>query len=169
MIDGYAPVLQGPDWMVTWFCLWPTVLVPTVTFLLFAVPWIKEHSPALAYISYAVIGAFWCSLFMASCTNPGILMKYNEPKVAELTANHKAQRRFGLRMCQKCRLRQPVQTTHCNSCGVCVYGYDHHCGFMGQCVGGKTVLPFQMFLGGICGTVVFMIVAMLITSSLASK
>jgi len=164
MVRGRAILMQGPDWLVTWFCLWPTVLIPTGAFLTFAVPWMANKSVVLAFVSSAVIFWFWFTLFAASCTNPGILMKYNEPNPD--SPNTAKDRRGALRKCNKCKLYQPPNTSHCGECGVCVYGYDHHCGFMGQCVGGLNLWAFQCFLGGICVVVVFMMVAMMVSTSM---
>jgi len=52
----------------------------------------------------------------------------------------------GTRWCQKCRNHQPTGSSHCRDCDVCVYGYDHHCPFMGQCVGGGNITAFYTFL-----------------------
>lgn len=40
---------------------------------------------------------------------------------------------------------------HCNVCGCCVEGHDHHCPVMGICVADKTFKPFSLFLfyGGV--------------------
>jgi len=164
MCNGRAPLMLGPDWTVTVFCLWPTVLTPTGLYTYFAIPWIYTHSQVLAYISIAVILFFWATLFVATCTNPGIVMKFNEPDPdAKSESTSRATKRF----CQKCKLYSPARTSHCGQCGVCVYGYDHHCGFMGQCVGGNTIMAFQLFLGGICFVTVFMIVSLMITNSIS--
>jgi len=159
MIRGRLCLLQGPDWPVTWCCLWPTVLVPTGLYLLFIVPMIWQRNATFGLVSTAVILWFWTTLFVTSCTNPGILMKYNEP-VPKSEAHAR-------RKCNKCMLYQPPNTFHCRDCGVCVYGYDHHCGFMGQCIGGLNVWAFYCFLINIFLTMMFMVVTMSISKQLS--
>ena len=41
-----------------------------------------------------------------------------------------------LRFCKRCRLQQPLRTKHCYDCGRCVRTHDHHCPWVGSCVGG---------------------------------
>ena len=38
---------------------------------------------------------------------------------------------------------------HCDDCGRCTYYMDHHCGFMGNCIGKKNVWGFYLYIGGI--------------------
>ncbi len=37
---------------------------------------------------------------------------------------------------------QNLRIKHCNLCNVCIYGYDHHCGVIGKCVGKKNFVIF---------------------------
>jgi len=162
MLRGRIFCLTGPDWTITWFCLWPTVLTPTILFLVWGVRGkVWHYSPALGIVSCAVVIWFWFTLFVASCFNPGILRKHNEPDPEKGAKSGVSP----LRYCNRCKLYQPANTQHCADCGVCVYGYDHHCGFMGQCIGKINVWAFQCFLGGVCVVVIFMVVALLVSSA----
>ena len=81
-------------------------------------------------------------------------MKHNEPDPDAANAPR------GIKLCNKCKLYQPRETSHCRDCGVCVYGYDHHCGFMGQCIGGVNLWAFYCFLVNIIVVVAFMLITM---------
>jgi palmitoyltransferase len=37
--------------------------------------------------------------------------------------------------CDICNCRQKMRTKHCFRCGKCVRKYDHHCPWIGACVG----------------------------------
>eukprot|EP00727_Mastigamoeba_balamuthi_P010063 m51a1_g568 hypothetical protein (583) ;mRNA; f:511823-514847 len=52
----------------------------------------------------------------------------------------------GAAYCSLCRLRRPWRSKHCKACGRCVSRYDHHCGFVGKCVGQRNKLPFLLYL-----------------------
>ena len=47
------------------------------------------------------------------------------------------------RWCESCNYYQPPTTMHCPSCEACIAGFDHHCVWMGTCVGVGT---FQLKL-----------------------
>jgi len=40
-----------------------------------------------------------------------------------------------LRMCSICKVHQPLRSKHCRDCGRCVRTHDHHCPWIGNCVG----------------------------------
>jgi hypothetical protein len=41
------------------------------------------------------------------------------------------------RYCDKCDVLVPTgqQIRHCEDCGICVIGHDHHCPWIGKCIG----------------------------------
>ncbi|SCZ90284.1 BZ3500_MvSof-1268-A1-R1_Chr1-3g01892 [Microbotryum saponariae] len=50
------------------------------------------------------------------------------------------------KMCIQCNRWRPVKARHCNDCGVCIPGFDHHCPFMDACVARESIEPFFCFL-----------------------
>jgi hypothetical protein len=51
----------------------------------------------------------------------------------------------GWRYCGACSLYQPPRAAHCPDCNVCVEEYDHHCPWMGTCIGKKNMSAFMCF------------------------
>lgn len=51
----------------------------------------------------------------------------------------------------QCGVLRPLGSHHCSECGQCCAGFDHHCGWLGVCIGQRTRLPFILLLG--CGGV----------------
>lgn len=56
-----------------------------------------------------------------------------------------------LKYCKTCNLQtglilRPPRTSHCNDCGLCVEVYDHHCPWLGTCIGKKNYKRFYLFL-----------------------
>lgn len=49
------------------------------------------------------------------------------------------------RYCDICGIEQDRETEHCEDCDVCIEGYDHHCPWMGKCIGKKNMRAFQLF------------------------
>mmetsp|Transcript_3853 Transcript_3853/g.7694 ORF Transcript_3853/g.7694 Transcript_3853/m.7694 type:complete len:327 (+) Transcript_3853:55-1035(+) len=53
---------------------------------------------------------------------------------------------FRQKWCRDCRIWRPPRCGHCHFCGRCVLRLDHHCGFMGTCVGEHNQRFFVSFL-----------------------
>lgn len=50
------------------------------------------------------------------------------------------------RWCKRCEIYQPLRTKHCHECAMCVRTHDHHCPWIGTCVGENNRLIFYWFL-----------------------
>mmetsp|Transcript_43808 Transcript_43808/g.135348 ORF Transcript_43808/g.135348 Transcript_43808/m.135348 type:complete len:272 (+) Transcript_43808:562-1377(+) len=55
-------------------------------------------------------------------------------------------RALGGRRCSTCNLVQPRGCSHCEFCQVCVEGFDHHCPWMGKCIGRNNLCAFYTFI-----------------------
>ena len=51
-----------------------------------------------------------------------------------------------LRRCGYCNIIQPLRAKHCEDCNRCVHRYDHHCPWLGNCVGERNHRFFWAFL-----------------------
>jgi len=54
------------------------------------------------------------------------------------------------RFCTVCNMDQPVRTKHCRECDRCVTLHDHHCPWLGVCVGEKNRFYFYWYLVSQC-------------------
>lgn len=50
------------------------------------------------------------------------------------------------RFCTVCYLEQPLRAKHCRECGKCVALHDHHCPWLGICIGEKNRFYFWWYL-----------------------
>jgi palmitoyltransferase len=53
---------------------------------------------------------------------------------------------FEARFCTVCCLEQPMRSKHCRECGHCVALHDHHCPWLGLCIGEKNRFYFWWYL-----------------------
>jgi len=57
------------------------------------------------------------------------------------------------RWCSKCQLEQTKGTAHCDICRCCIRGHDHHCPWMGKCIGQRTSCCFYAYLVAVMGCI----------------
>jgi hypothetical protein len=51
-----------------------------------------------------------------------------------------------VKFCITCRIWRPPGTHHCGTCNTCVIGFDHHCDFLGKCIGSGNMKLFILLL-----------------------
>ena len=94
------------------------------------------------------------SLYSCALRDPGIILPQssqgdiNEENRSLFTENGK------YHYCDICEINQPVGAAHCSFCDICIEKLDHHCPWMGKCVGKKNMFWFQILIGVV---VVYMI------------
>ena len=78
---------------------------------------------------------------MTFLINPGI------PGRKYFYKNYEVKENRTYLFCKKCNLIVPeeLNTAHCNKCNICILGYDHHCDWIGKCIGKGNKIFFICF------------------------
>lgn len=93
-------------------------------------------------------------LFKSGMMDPGILLRGhpNDIKKTNNTMKSKSTRIRQLgyikeyKICDTCYLIRPLRSTHCGVCDNCVIKFDHHCPWIGTCVGARNYPYFFIYL-----------------------
>jgi hypothetical protein len=98
--------------------------------------------------SLGIVSIVICYLFLALCTHRLTDVSLRDPGIVldkEIPAHVPPDRVNQYRFCDRCQVWQPPDGVHCPECNVCVSGYDHHCVWMGTCIGKRNYRQFVLF------------------------
>ena len=107
------------------------------------------------------------SMIKGGCTDPGILPRQNKDLYYTTSRTNMKYRINGhilkVNYCYSCYLFRPPRTSHCAVCDNCVERFDHHCLWLGTCVGKHNYKYFYALLSSLNFNAIFQIVFGIIT------
>jgi len=132
------------------------VTVPVLLFLIFNTNYISDKLtiaiPIIIEIIYIIIIIY---LLISAFVDPGIIRRFNilnDNKNKDYVNTRKEAKIFHLgyimnyKYCPSCGIIRPNRSTHCSDCNNCVERLDHHCPWIGHCVGKRNYKYFFIFL-----------------------
>lgn len=96
--------------------------------------------------------------FLATAfTDPGIIPRgilknseiaYSGPQISrsQLCMNGRI---IEIKFCRTCKIFRPPRSFHCQICNNCVERFDHHCPWIGNCIGIRNYGYFSLFINGL--------------------
>jgi len=133
-------LFPGSDFKNPTFCA-----VVAGTYSLSAFVYFTKVMPLTSYyvietILFVSINMIFAPLFSwLVFSNPGFITNTNEWKfiVSALEKNEPLPS-----FCLTCMARKPIRGKHCRQCNRCVARFDHHCGWLNNCVGASNIVGF---------------------------
>ncbi|KAK3027640.1 hypothetical protein RJ639_040247 [Escallonia herrerae] len=167
-------VMSGPDArsLIVTILL---ILVPVVIFCTFVARNLLHKFPAYnAGYAILVVAVFFTIyvlglLLLTATRDPGIIprnshppeeeMGYESPASVEASGRSASGQQFPrtkevfvngqpvrVKYCETCMLYRPPRCSHCSVCNNCVEKFDHHCPWVGQCIGKRNYCCFFLFV-----------------------
>jgi palmitoyltransferase ZDHHC9/14/18 len=93
-------------------------------------------------------------MFITAFTDPGLIPRReskeikNNPYFSEFRLMKCIQGGYPrvYKFCPTCMIVRPLRSTHCGDCNNCVERFDHHCPWIGSCVGKRNYKYFYVFI-----------------------
>ena len=153
--------VSGPQYHNVFFAFILISLTQACLLLIF----IKAYSQIS--ILYQIIISFIFYIFelinmiLGCCTDPGVLPRHpkdlyyitNRPLLRQVINGHKIIVPF----CYTCSMFRPPRTSHCSVCDNCVERFDHHCLWLGTCIGKRNYKYFYWFISSLFINQIFQI------------
>ena len=148
-----------------YFQIFISILLLTIPFIIMLTILIKlynkySYSSLIPIIIISIL--YIISIFSAlrgGFTDPGILTRQyqdysnsaNRTTIKQVINGHI----LNLNYCYSCSLYRPPRTSHCAVCDNCVERFDHHCIWLGTCIGKRNYKFFYILLSSIFFTALF--------------
>ena len=130
------------------------VSIPCKIFIFYNLVDIKNE--IFFYILVFVFGLDLLCFLLAMLINPGYIEKEPNLEFMELLETFEANS-----LCPFCEIIRIPKSRHCNICNKCVLRFDHHCPWIGKCVGKNNLCAFYTFLFMTFGTLILCFIATL--------
>lgn len=150
------------------------IIVPLVIFCAFVVRHLlhkfPEYNAGYIVLILAIIFTIYVLMLLlfTSARDPGIVPRNSHPPEEEFCYDSASAQSGGrptpslqfprtkevlvngvpvkVKYCETCMLYRPPRCSHCSICNNCVEKFDHHCPWVGQCIGLRNYRYFFMFI-----------------------
>jgi hypothetical protein len=134
----YFNLILGPDWAGVLFTLLFLHLLTILLNQFILVSDSVDHGFWQVIIFSLFIGTN-ISFLVVALKDPGIVRRDRVPIPTDEADLER------MPYCDICDLHQPPRAMHCSNCDCCIIGLDHHCPWVGKCIGKDNMFFFIIF------------------------
>ncbi len=136
---GQFRIVIGPHWYVSIIGFSLLTLIGVAILM----PLWPSLTLVLRIIYILVFGFTLLMYLLIFLSNPGIIpQKLNGEAVEDVEAKSNYS-------CTKCMSLRTQKAYHCEDCDVCIEEWDHHCVWVGKCIGRQNLIAFYVFIATI--------------------
>lgn len=143
----------------------------------FSCPFLAQHiTPAIPIVGGILYVFVMIALFRTSFSDPGVIPRASADEAADIEKQIEVPNSLNsptyrppprvkevyvkgqvvkLKYCFTCKIFRPPRASHCSLCDNCVERFDHHCPWVGNCVGKRNYRFFYMFIVSLAFLAVF--------------
>ncbi|KRZ08946.1 putative palmitoyltransferase ZDHHC14 [Trichinella zimbabwensis] len=162
-----------------------------ILFFYFDGPFLYNNLSPMIPVSAAVLSCtVFSSLFRTSFSDPGIIPRATAEEALavqrELAEMHNDDQSTDvknvgfkevlvngqfvkLKFCRTCLIFRPPRASHCSICDNCVERFDHHCPWVGNCIGKRNYRYFFIFIVSLSLLCVYLFACVMVHIVLATK
>lgn len=152
--------ISGPDWR-SCIASFLMILVPSIIWhCVVGVFYSARYTPTLPIIAALLQVGALTLLLATSLSDPGIMPRQKDftEHYDAATKSHRTKQPpryhdlvlrghpFKLKYCTTCNIYRPPRCTHCSVCEDCIERFDHHCPWLGNCIGKRNYWLFYGFV-----------------------
>ena len=154
-------VLGPPDSYKTVTATVLLITGPTAVFLAIPGAGLWQQGYGLVPVGCGVVAAVTlASLWTAATTDPGILPRWPRPRPEDGAVDQDGVplilpmlhdfslggATHQLKLCSTCNIYRSPRVSHCSECDNCVLDLDHHCPWVGACIGRHVCIHIAIYL-----------------------
>ena len=153
--NNYFPysghIIEGPCSFRPTMATGLAVVLPITLFIIFNASYFtKTWTKGILIIGGVICLIVLVFLILSSFRDPGIIRRHHFSKFYLYERKNCKIVHLGYlrnyKYCGTCAIMRPLRSSHCFDCSNCVEKCDHHCPWIGNCVGKRNYIYFYMFV-----------------------